>query len=268
MDNRAIGIFDSGLGGLTALTGLRRLMPNENIIYFADSARVPYGGRAPEELRRMTTQDLDFLGSFSVKAIIAACGTASSTAADLLEDYPLPVFGVLRATARYMRGLEVDGPVAVIATEASIRAGSFKRELEKVLPGREVIALACPELVPLIEGGHTDAADPLLRAGVESSLRPLSGRGLSALVLGCTHYGIIGEAISAFLGEGVRLVSASDCAAGELQDYLVSAELQGGEGETRFLTSGSVSAFSRSASALLGMPVTAEQGPLMEVKDL
>ena len=129
-------------------------------------------------------------------------------------------------------------------------------------------ALACPELVPLIEGGHTDAADPLLRAGVESSLRPLSGRGLSALVLGCTHYGIIGEAISAFLGEGVRLVSASDCAAGELRDYLVSAELQGGEGETRFLTSGSVSAFSRSASALLGMPVTAEQGPLMEVKDL
>ena len=269
MDNRAIGIFDSGLGGLTALAALRRLMPNENLIYFADSARVPYGGRAAEELRKMTAQDLDFLASFSVKAILAACGTASSTAADVLDAYPLPVFGVLRATVGAVAAEDDGGPVAVIATEASIRAGSFKRALEKALPGREVIALACPDFVPLIEGGHIEASDPRLKTAVSSCLGPLRSAGVSSLVLGCTHYGIIGEAIAAYLGPSVRLVSASECAAKELREHLVSEELTGGQGETRYFTSGSVSAFSRSASALLGgADVRAEQASLMEVKDI
>lgn len=266
MDNRAIGIFDSGLGGLTAVKAVRALLPDENIIYFADSGRVPYGGRAAAQLRRMTAQDLDFLSSFSVKAIIAACGTASSTAPDVLENYPIRTFGVLKAAIHAMSRCPGTAPLGIIATEASIRAGSFKRELSALCPGREIIALSCPEFVPLIESGHTSAADPELCRAVSDALSPLKERGISALLLGCTHYGIIRGAIAAYLGDEVELVSAAECAARQLCDYLVSSSLEGHGGELRCFTSGAVSDFDDAASALLGgTAVQARQVPVMDV---
>ena len=267
MDNRPIGIFDSGLGGLTGLMALRELMPEEDLIYFGDTGRMPYGGRPAEQLRRMALQNLRFMAEFDVKAIFVACGTFSSTAADLLESFPVPSFGVLRAGVEAMAALPGKGTLAVIATQASIRNGAFEQALRARCPGRDVLAIPCPDFVPLIESGHTRADDPLLRDAVERYLGPAREAGVQALLYGCTHYGIIDGAVRTCLGPGVATVSASAAAAKELRDYLTREGLTGGEGTERFFTNGDPRRFAEAAGQLLGRPLggAVETVPVMEV---
>lgn len=266
MDNRAIGIFDSGLGGLTAAAALRELMPGENIIYFADSARVPYGAKSRDELLIIARQDLELLSSFSVKFIIAACGTVSSNASRVLESFSVPTIGVLKPGIRDMSLIPGDSPLGIIATQASIRAGAFRRELERLCPGREIIDLPCPRFVPLIESGHTGADDPELKEAVEHSLAPAKEAGIAALLLGCTHYGIIAQAIEDFLGSSVKLVSASHSAAQAAKLWLEQRGLTGGSGEALYYTSGDAGEFSAAASRLLGREIRAGHLPPMDIK--
>lgn len=263
MDNRAIGIFDSGLGGLTAMKALQELLPEENIIYFGDTGRLPYGAKTREQLRRMAAQDLDLIASGGVKAILVACGTLSSNAPDILDAYPVPTFGVLKAGVAGMSKVPGAGPLGVIATEASIRSGSFERALREACPGREILAVPCPDFVPLIESGH-DSEHPAVREAVARYCAPL--RGADAVLLGCTHYGIIGRAIAAYLGPETALVSASVCGAAQVAQYLIVNGLTGGRGEERFLASGDAAEFTLAASTFLGRPMArgAEQAPLME----
>lgn len=266
MDNRPVGIFDSGLGGLTAVKALRELLPDEDIVYFADSGRVPYGPRPVEQLRRMAVQDMDFAAALGVKAIIAACGTVSSNAPDLLDGYPVPVFGVLRPGIKAMSLVPGNAPLGVIATSASVKSGAFQRALEKLCPGREIISVACPDFVTLIESGHSGAEDELVCAAVEKYLRPMKKAGCAAVLLGCTHFGIIAEAISAYMGGETRLISAAGCAAKELREHLVKNGMTGGSGRTRYFTSGSPEEFAALAETFLGRPLEAraEQAPVME----
>ena len=266
MDNRPIGFFDSGLGGLTAVKALRRVLPDENIIYFGDTARMPYGARPASQLRVMARQDLDFVASGGVKAILAACGTVSSTAPDVLAAYPVRSFDVLSSTVREAARL-ADGPDGVIATAACIASGAFQRGLAAARPDLEVFAAACPAFVPLIESGHYDSDDPALRAAVAEYLAPLRAAGVRSLILGCTHYGLIEEAIRRFMGAGLRLIEASDCAARELADWLGKEGLCGGSGEERYYTSGSTEDFERLSTVFLGgAPRGAVlQAPVMEV---
>lgn len=265
MDNRPIGIFDSGLGGLTALRAFRELMPEEDIIYFADTGRVPYGSRPAEQLRVMAKQDLDFLADKGVKAIIAACGTVSSIAPELLEGYPLPAVGVVRAGAEALSRLGGNKPLGVIATVASISSGAYQKALSRLCPGRPVVAVPCPEFVPLIESGHSGAEDPLVQAAVARQLRPIKEAGVSAMLLGCTHFGIIAPAIAEYLG-AVALVSASASAAARLKELLTENGMTGGCGRETYYTSGSAEEFSRLAGALLERRsrVCAEEVPVME----
>ena len=263
MDNRPVGIFDSGLGGLTAMKALRELLPEENIIYFGDTGRLPYGAKTREQLLRMAVQDLDFVSGFGVKAVIVACGTLSSNAAEILDGWPVPAFGVLRAGVAGMQKIPGEGMLGVIATEASIRSGSFPRALHAACPGREIAAVPCPDFVPLIEAGfgpHT----PEVREAVARYLAPL--RGADAVLLGCTHSGIIAEAISEYLGPETALVSAAVCGAAQAAQHLIVNGLTGGEGRERFFASGDPAAFTRAASTFLGraMDGEAEQAPLME----
>lgn len=267
MDKRPVGIFDSGLGGLTAVKALRKLLPDEDIIYFADSARVPYGAKSPALLRRIAKQDLDLLSSFGVKAILAACGTVSSNTADIIEAYPIPAMGVINSVVNLMAKTPGSGPLGVIATEASIKSGVYQRELGSLCPRREIIALPCPAFVPLIESGHIGPDDAELRNAVRAALQPMKDGGIQALLLGCTHFGIISEAIGQYLGEDVSLVSAADSAAAELASFLKENSLTGGGGRLRFLTSGSPEEFSAVAAKFLctaEFPVP-EQVPVMEV---
>ncbi len=262
MDNRAVGIFDSGLGGLTALKALQELLPEENILYFGDTGRLPYGEKSREQLRRMAVQDLDLIASFDVKAIIVACGTLSSNAADILERYPIPSFGVLKAGVAGMRKVPGDGPLGVIATAASIRSGAFEKALRADCPGREILPVPCPDFVPLIESGH-GSGDPAIRDAVARYCAPL--READAVLLGCTHYGIIEGALSDYLGQSTALVSAAYCGAAQVAQYLIVNGMTGGRGEERFLVSGDPGAFGRAASTLLGRPLAqgAERVPVM-----
>ena len=251
MDNSAIGIFDSGLGGLTAIRALRRRLPDENIIYFGDTARMPYGARPAEMLRRMARQDLDFVAARGVKCILAACGTVSSTAPDVLGAYPVRTFNVLESTVREAARY-AGAPIGVIATAASIRSGAFKAALERLCPDTEILPVACPAFVPLIESRHFEPGDPALEAAAAEYLAPLREAGVGSLILGCTHYGLIEEAIRAFLGPEVRLIEAASCAANELADYLCAGGLCGGTGEERFFTSGSAEEFRALSTLVLG----------------
>lgn len=267
MDNRPIGIFDSGLGGLTAVKALRKLLPDENIVYFADSGRVPYGPRPVSQLRRMAVQDMDFAASKGAKAIIAACGTVSSNAPDLLDGYPVPVFGVLRSAVRAMSYVPGDRPLGVIATEASIKSGAFYRALQPVCHGREILCVPCPAFVPLIESGHSAPEDGLVQEAVEKYLHPMREAGVSAILLGCTHFGIIGRAIGNFMGRDTQLIDAADCAAAELAEHLIRTGMTGGSGETRYYTSGDPREFSALAATFLGHTLESpvEPVPVMEV---
>ena len=266
MDDRPIGFFDSGLGGLTAVRALRRMLPDENIIYFGDTARMPYGARPAEQLRVMARQDLDFVAARGVKCILAACGTVSSTAPDVLRGYALRTFDVLSSTVREAAKYP-EKPIGVIATAACINSGAFQRALAAACPGTEIVAVACPAFVPLIESGHFDPDDAALQAAVAEYLAPIRNAGAATLILGCTHYGLIEEAIRRFMGGEVRMVEAAACAARELADWLRKEELCGGTGEEHFCTSGSAEDFTRLAAVFLGRAPrrAVEHVPEMEV---
>jgi len=252
MDHRPIGVFDSGLGGLTAVMALRKLLPDENIIYFGDTARMPYGTKSVPMLRRMAQQDMELVAKHNVKAIIAACGTVSSTAPDVLERFTLPVFNVVDAPVKKMAQIPGSEPLAVIATEASIRSGVFAGKLSGLCPGREIIPLPCQDFVKIIESGHTDKSDLVVLECVEKYLSPLKGKGISALLLGCTHFGFLSETISDFLGADVELVSAAESAAESTADYLLQNSLTGGSGLIKYITSGDREQFVSLSSKLLG----------------
>ena len=258
MDNRPIGVFDSGLGGLTAVQALRELLPDENIIYFGDTARMPYGTKSVKALRQMAQQDMEFLDSLGVKAIIAACGTVSSTAADVLSSFHLPVFNVVDSSVHAMAAVPGSAPLGIIATSASIKSRVFKNRISHKCPGRAVIALPCQDFVELIESGHSSAKDPVVRRSVAKNLTPLAENGVCALLLGCTHFGYLSQAIHNYLGEDVQLISASRCAAESLKSYLSAQKMTGGSGETLYYTSGSCEEFTEHASRLLGCSIAGQ----------
>ena len=261
MDNRPIGVFDSGLGGLTGLMELRRLMPEEAIVYFGDTGRLPYGEKTLAQLRVMAPQNLELLAGQGVKAILIACGTLSSNTPEILDAFPIPSFGVLRPSIRAMAETPGNGALGILATAATIRSGAFERALRLACPGREIIPVPCPDLVPLIESGHRSPSDPLLRAAAERYTAPLQGA--SAVLLGCTHYGIVEEALRRFLPAETLLVSAAACGAEAVRDYLEAQGLRGaGSGEERYLVSGDAAAFEASASLLLGRSIAGHVRPV------
>ena len=155
MDNRPIGVFDSGLGGLTAVKALRQILPEEKLIYFGDTARVPYGGRSKETLLKYARQDVRFLRSFDLKAIVIACGTVSTTSLDTLQaENDLPIVGVVEPTCRRALLVTQNKKVGIIATLASIRSGAYEAMLRRLDPAVEIIGKPCPLFVPLVENGR------------------------------------------------------------------------------------------------------------------
>lgn len=266
MDNRPIGVFDSGLGGLTGLKALRRLMPEEDFVFFADTGRMPYGPRPLPELRRIAVQDMEVLASYGVKAILAACGTISAAAHAELEAFPLPAFGVLRPAIEAMAAVPGTGPLVILATEASIRSAQFTEALREACPGREIVGLACPAFAPMIEAGHIDPDDPVVRENVAAALAPLERLRPDAVLLGCTHYGIIEDTIREYVGRA-PLLSAAACGAEALREHLAARGLTGGgAGRMQFYISSAPEAFNAFAARYLGCgKVSAARLPVLEV---
>ena len=208
MDQRPIGVFDSGLGGLSAVRHLRQLLPQENIVYFGDTGRVPYGTRSQETIRRYTAEDCDLLLSNDVKFIIAACGTVSSVAPDLLNNLSVPAIGVVTPTAQAAAAATKNGKVGILGTAATVRSASFEIALHAIDPTIQVTATPCPLFVPLVESGWIQPDDPVAVPMVHRYLSAVKDAGVDTLILGCTHFPLLAPIIQQELGDAVTLIDS------------------------------------------------------------
>ena len=260
MDNRPIGVFDSGLGGLTGVRELRRLLPGEDIVYFGDTGRVPYGSRSHETILQYARQDIAFLLSQNVKCIMAACGTVSSTyPAEEAARLPVPYMGVVAAAARRAARATRSRKIGVIGTSATIRSHSYEQMLRRLVPGVEITARPCPLFVPLVENGYVDGAAADRRQVTElviaQYLEPVRAAGVDTLILGCTHYPLLAGMIGAYMGPGVTLIDPGQAAADDLGMLLAGKGLRSGRtegGRTRFFVSDVPDSFVRTADLFLG----------------
>lgn len=258
MDRRPIGVFDSGLGGLTAVRELSRILPGEDIVYFGDTGRVPYGSRSRETIIKYARQDVAFLRTFDLKAIVIACGTVSTTALEVLRaENDLPILGVVDPAARAAARATRSGRIGLIGTQASIRTGAYERALAALRPGCAVTARACPLFVPLVENGRFRPGDAVAELVTAEYLSPLREAGVDALVLGCTHYPLLTGVIGAYMGPGVALINVGEACAGQVAGDLRAADAltDRAQGRRQYFVSDSVDDFARLASIFLGEDV-------------
>jgi len=259
MDNRPIGVFDSGLGGLTAVKALRRLLPGEDLIYFGDTARVPYGGRSRETLLKYARQDIAFLRSFDLKAVLIACGTVTSTSLDTLrKENDLPVLGVVEPSCREALAVTKNKKIGMIATLASARSGAYERTLKGLDADVRVVSQPCPLFVPLVENGRFRQGDVVIETVAREYLTPLMEAGVDTLILGCTHYPLLKDIIGEICGPGVTLIDSGAASARALRQQL-AAEGQltdRQQGETRFYVSDRPEDFEKLAAVFLEEPLS------------
>jgi glutamate racemase len=219
-----VGIFDSGIGGLTVVREIERQLPHERIIYFGDTARVPYGPKSPETVQRYSREISDWLVGEGVKAIVVACNTATAHALPMLRDYlAVPVVGVVEPGARAAMRLTRSGVIGVIGTAGTIASGAYERAIHAIEPNARVVARACPLFVPLVEEGWTDREATRLIA--REYLEPLAEAQVDTIVLGCTHYPLLAPMLSELTQPGVRLIDSAAETAAEARRTLIEHNL-------------------------------------------
>lgn len=270
-DNRAIGIFDSGLGGLTVAREIVKLLPQENIVYFGDTGRVPYGTRSRETIKKYARQDEKFLLGCDVKLIVAACGTVSSVAADTAEDLPVPFIEVVSHSVSDAVNATKNGKIGVLATAATIASGAHKKRILEILPDATVIENAGTLLVPLVEEGWVGESDAVAQETLKRYLQPMMDAGVDTVILGCTHFPVLEGAIKAIMGEGVTLINMGVSTARVVKRYLEKNNaLNSGEAKAKrsFYVSDKNTAFSKTAKILLGDEQGAIQVEQVDVNNL
>ena len=229
-NNRAIGVFDSGVGGLTVLHSIVKRLPRENTVYVGDTARVPYGTKSPRTVTQYSLEIGDFLSHVPVKALVVACNTASAFALDALKDrFGLPIIGMIDPAARKAVAASKNGRIGVIGTAGTVKSGAYDRAIKHISPDIEVIGHACPLFVPLAEEGWL--SNDIARMSAQKYLEPMKRHGVDTVILGCTHYPLLKEVIAEVLGEGVTLIDSGDEAALELDGLLEEKGLHRKEGE-------------------------------------
>lgn len=254
--NSPIGVFDSGVGGLTVAREIMRQLPNERIVYFGDTARVPYGSKSKETVIRYSRQIVRFLETQQVKAIVVACNTASAYAMEELEkEVDLPMIGVVKPGARTALATTTNKKIGVVATEATISSGIYSRYIEEHDSGVSVIGKACPLFVPLVEEGLWE--DPVTDEIARRYLTELIDSGIDTLILGCTHYPMLRSTVGKIMGEGVTLVNPAYETARELKALLAERGLESehrpglGTELYRFFVSDGAEKFQRFANSIL-----------------
>ena len=253
--NAPIGVFDSGVGGLTVAREIMRQMPQERIVYFGDTARVPYGSKSRETILRYSRQIIRFLMTRQVKAIVIACNTASAYALETVEqEFDLPVIGVINAGARTAVRATRNGRIGVIGTEGTIGSGIYTEVMQRMRPDMQVIGKSCPLFVPLVEEGllHDSVTDEI----ASRYLAELKRHFIDTLVLGCTHYPLLRSTLGRLMGNDVVLVNPAYETAIELKQLLesrgLSCEPEGGEGEKyQFYVSDLAEKFTAFATSIL-----------------
>lgn len=245
MDKRPIGIFDSGVGGLTVVKQVMKVMPNEDIVYFGDTARVPYGPKSKETVTKFSKQNIRFLLTKDVKAIIVACNTASSNSLEELRDaFDVPIFGVVVPGVEEALHSSRNKKIGVIGTVATVRSKAYEKLICEQDAQIQVFSKACPLFVPLAEEAWTD--NEVARLTAETYLDELLKQGIDSLVLGCTHYPLLKRCIGGVVGDGVKLVDPAKATAKQVQDYFKSRgqlNLADGEGTRSFYLSDATHTF-------------------------
>jgi glutamate racemase len=255
--DQPIGIFDSGLGGLTVVRQLRRLLPCERLIYLGDTARVPYGNKSQKTIQRFSREDTLFLLRKRVKLVVVACNTSTALAYDhLREKFDCPFIGVVRPGAEAAVRQTRSRRIGVIATSATVQSGAYEKQVRRLNPGCRVFSNACPLLVPLVEEGWGNTS--LTRDIIRHYLRKLLARGIDTLILGCTHYPLLKPAIRQVVGGRVRLVDSAENCAIAVRSHLRQNNLETerrGRGKLELFVTDRPHSFSRSARLFLGMHV-------------
>lgn len=254
--NRPIGVFDSGVGGLTVAREIMRQLPNERIVYFGDTARLPYGSKSRDTITKFSRQIVRFLQTQGVKAIVVACNSVSAYALDVLEqEVDIPMIGVIKSGARTAIKATRNGKIGVIATEATIGSGIYGRYIKEHDARATVLGKACPLFVPLVEEGLWE--DPVTDEIARRYLTELIDVGIDTLILGCTHYPMIRSTIGRIMGDGVTLVNPAYETARELKALLREQGLESGHRPElgtelyRFFVSDAADKFQKFANAIL-----------------
>ncbi len=254
MDNRAIGVFDSGLGGLTCVKEIMELMPDEEVVYFGDTGRVPYGTRSPETIIKYVESDINFLQTFDIKMIVIACGTASSIALEYAKKrFDMPIVGVVQPAAR---AAAKSNNIGVIGTSGTINSGKYLQEIKAINPRALVTSVACPLFVPLVENGYFGHKATYLIA--EEYLKPLKEAQVDTVILGCTHYPLIKKVIADIMGDGVELIDPGYVTAFDVKEYLEQCDMQNMSQQDkpyRFYVSDSIAGFEKLGGVFLQKPI-------------
>ncbi|HHU83968.1 MAG TPA: glutamate racemase [Clostridiales bacterium] len=259
MDNRPIGVFDSGLGGLTVVKSIIDNLPNEDIIYLGDTARVPYGGRSHEMLTSFVHSDFAFLLSKEVKAIVIACNTADSQTRTVMEKYyNIPIVGVVEPAGKQAAEYTKTNEIGIIGTSSTVESNAYPNIIKKYNPDVKVIQVACPLLAPLVENEKTSKDDIVLRKVLSEYLMSFQNTNIDTLILGCTHYPLIRDAIAEFLPD-VRLISSGFASTHTLIDLLDNNNLRNGmshPGRIKYYVTDAPEKFAHSAEMFLSMPIS------------
>jgi glutamate racemase len=223
-DSRPIGIFDSGVGGLTVVGQVRKMLPRERIVYFGDTARVPYGTKSKETVTKFSVENIEFLMRNDVKMVIVACNTASALSLAFLKKcFRVPIIGVIEPGARAAVSVTRNKKIGVIGTSATVASGSYEKTIKRIDPRMSLFAQSCPLFVPLVEEGWIDT--DVTRKMAETYLRPLKKKGIDTLIMGCTHYPILKDVIQKTIGKEVLLVDSAKEVAKETKDILDASGL-------------------------------------------
>ena len=254
MNQAPIGIFDSGIGGLTVTRAIYERLPDESTIYFGDTARVPYGPKSPETVRRYSLEILQWLLSQGVKAVVIACNTSTAHALRALQEAtPVPVLGVIKPGARAAIESGGGGPVGVIGTAGTIASDAYNRAIQALAPGLTVIQRACQLFVPLVEEGWFE--HPATELVAADYLREMRDAHVRSLVLGCTHYPLLKPLLQRVMGPEVRLIDSGQATAAALQTILVDRDLKappGSGSQHRFVVSDDEARFRQVGSRFIG----------------
>ena len=270
LNHAPIGVFDSGVGGLTVAREIMRQIPDERIVYFGDTARVPYGSKSPNTIIRYSRQIIRFLRTKNVKAIVVACNTASAFALETIKpELDIPIIGVVKPGAKVAARTTENGKIGVIGTEGTIRSEIYTKTIHRENKDAQVMGRACPLFVPLVEEGWIK--DPVTVAVAERYLQPFKESDIDTLILGCTHYPLLRSTVREIMGEGVNLVNPAYETAVELRRLLAEqgiandGKAQDGEEKYQFYFSDAAEKFMQFANSIL--PYDIEQTQLIPIEE-
>ncbi len=225
--SHAIGIFDSGIGGLTVAKAIAEALPNESLVYLGDTGRTPYGNKSEDVVQRYSQENASFLVDKGIKLLVVACNTASAVALSTLREYlDIPVIGVIEPGAAAAVAATRNRKVGIVGTEATVRSGAYTRALRALRPDAEIYTRACPMFVPLAEEGWVD--NEVAVATARLYLASLKNSGIDTLILGCTHYPLLRDTIAGVMGEGVSLIDSAEATAGAVAQVLSESGLRPG----------------------------------------